>query len=326
VKSSVSSEKELVAEAKPTGVKLPVVGTVPKQVAWVGAFAILLTLAFFKPLYANVQYALKTDLHSHAILIPFVSGYLIWLMRGRALPPIASSAALGVLPLALGLVGLKFILFPTAEVLAAKPQDYLALATFSYLCLLWAGALTLLGWRFMREYLFPAAFLIFIVPMPTMMENGLEYFFQHTSADAFAVIADLGALSYYRDGLDFKLSTITLRVAQECSGIRSSYVLFITSLLAGHMFLQSPQRRLVLALFVIPLGIIRNGLRIYTIGMLCVHVGPHMIDSIVHTRGGPMFFALSLIPFFLFLLWLRRGEVRMLKRLAAAENKSSTTS
>ena len=60
---------------------------------------------------------------------------------------------------------------------------------------------------------------------------------------------------------------------------------------------------------VIPLGILRNGLRILFIGLLCVHVGPEMIHSVFHRRGGPPFFVLSLIPLFVLLWWLRRGEI-----------------
>jgi len=61
----------------------------------------------------------------------------------------------------------------------------------------------------------------------------------------------------------------------------------------------------VVVLFVIPLAILRNGFRIFTIGQLCVHLGSEMIHSPIHRRGGPLFFALSLVPFFLllFLLW-----------------------
>jgi hypothetical protein len=46
------------------------------------------------------------------------------------------------------------------------------------------------------------------------------------------------------------------------------------------------------------------------IGLLCVNVGPQMIHSVIHRRGGPVFFALSLIPFLLVLWWLRRGDSR----------------
>jgi exosortase/archaeosortase family protein len=55
---------------------------------------------------------------------------------------------------------------------------------------------------------------------------------------------------------------------------------------------------------------LRNGFRIFTIGELCVHIGPEMIDSPIHHKGGPLFFALSLIPFFILLTWLHRSERR----------------
>ena len=101
-----------------------------------------------------------------------------------------------------------------------------------------------------------------------------------------------------------------LLVGPECSGIHSSQVLLITSLLAGNLFLLSPWRRAFLALFIIPLAILRNGFRIFVIGELCVHVSPDMINSWIHRRGGPVFFALSLIPFFIVLAWLRKTELK----------------
>jgi exosortase/archaeosortase family protein len=68
-----------------------------------------------------------------------------------------------------------------------------------------------------------------------------------------------------------------------------------------------------LALFVIPLAILRNGFRIFVIGELCVHVSHDMINSWIHRKGGPVFFVLSLIPFFLLLAWLRKSEFKSQK-------------
>jgi hypothetical protein len=62
--------------------------------------------------------------------------------------------------------------------------------------------------------------------------------------------------------------------------------------------------------FVLPLGIPSKGLRILVMGVVCVHVRPHTVDSVIHHRGGPLFFALSLVPLFLLLWWLRRQEKR----------------
>jgi exosortase/archaeosortase family protein len=112
-----------------------------------------------------------------------------------------------------------------------------------------------------------------------------------------------------REGdLAFRLPGITLQVAPECSGIHSTMVLFITSLVAGHFFLHSPWKRTVLCLAVIPLALLRNGFRIFVLGELCMHIGPEMIDSPIHHHGGPLFFVLSLLPFFLLLYLLKKSE------------------
>jgi len=117
----------------------------------------------------------------------------------------------------------------------------------------------------------------------------------------------LSGMTVFRDGVNFQLPGMTLEVAPECSGIHSTFVLFITSLLAGQMFLRQPWRRAALCLAVIPLALARNGLRIFTIGELCVHIGPQMIDSPVHHHGGPLFFAASLVPFFALLCFLKKN-------------------
>ena len=102
---------------------------------------------------------------------------------------------------------------------------------------------------------------------------------------------------------------------------------FITSLLAAHLFLRTTWKRLLLVCFVIPLGLVRNGFRVWVIGSLCVHFGPQMIDSPFHRQGGPVFFVLSLIPLFLLAAWLRRHEQTAMERavLPAGESKLGST-
>jgi exosortase/archaeosortase family protein len=76
--------------------------------------------------------------------------------------------------------------------------------------------------------------------------------------------------------------------------------------MAGRMILRQPGRRAILCLAVIPLALLRNGFRVFVIGQLCIHIGPRMIDSPIHRHGGPIFFALSLVPLFLLLYYLHR--------------------
>jgi len=117
-----------------------------------------------------------------------------------------------------------------------------------------------------------------------------------------------------RDDLSFQLPGLRIFVAEECSGIRSTLVLFITSVLGSYLFLQRRWTRLVFVLAVFPIGVFRNALRITTISWLTVNVDPGIIDSALHHRGGPIFFVISLIPLFGLLWWLRRIERRSFRK------------
>jgi exosortase len=147
-----------------------------------------------------------------------------------------------------------------------------------------------------------------MVPLPQRIMDGFEVFFQHASAFAAAIMIKTSGLPAMQDGLFFFLPGLAIEVAQECSGIRSTLVLLITSLIAGYLLLRRPRDRAILAVAIIPLAILRNGFRIFSLAWLSVEVNPNVIDSALHHRGGPIFFALSLIPLFLLLLLLRKLE------------------
>jgi len=162
----------------------------------------------------------------------------------------------------------------------------------------------------LREIAFPIAFLLFAVPFPNVMLEAIEHFLQHSSADVAFLLFTLSGMPVLRQDTHFQLPGFPLEVAPECSGIHSTLVLFITSFVAGYLFLKSTWRRAALTLFVIPLALIRNGFRILVIGQLCVRVSPEMINSYIHRKGGPIFFLLSLVPFILLLIVLQRSEAR----------------
>jgi exosortase C (VPDSG-CTERM-specific) len=252
-------------------------------------------------------YAAGSDLHSHIVLVPFIIGYLFYDRRASLRPAGPRSMAGTVL---LGVVGLAALAAGLGWRENLTLNDHLALMALAYISLLAAGGFLFLGARWMASAAFPVSFMIFLVPLPDAAVYWLENVSAIASAEAAALYFSIAGTPLVRHGTIFELPGIVLQVAQECSGIRSSWVLFITSLLASHLFLESPWRRFVLVAFVIPLGILRNGFRVFVIGMLCVHIGPHMVDSVIHHRGGPIFFALSLVPLFLLLWWLRRGERR----------------
>ena len=268
---------------------------------------VAVTLAFIQPLARLMRHAAQSDLNSYIPLIPCVAGYLLYI-QPRTREATDRSGRGGVI--VLGGIGLAALAAGIGLRERLSVNDGLALMTLAYVSLAAAGGFLFLGAKWMAAAAFPVAFLIFMVPLPDAAVNWLETASVLASADVAALFFKMTGTPLLRDGTVFALPGIVLRVAQECSGIHSSWVLFITSLLASHLFLASPWRKIMLVAFVIPLGIVRNGFRILVIGLLCVHVGPQMIDSVIHHRGGPLFFALSLVPLILFMAWLRRQERR----------------
>ena len=277
-------------------------GSRPAQ--WVGWIAVF-TLAFIQPLTRLVQHALQSELHSYIPLVPFVAGYLLYIQRRTRASTYATSIGGTIL---LGGVAAAALVAWIMWRGSLSINDGLAVLALAYVSLVAGGGYLFLGAKWMASAAFPIGFLIFMVPLPDAVVHEMETALVLASADVSAVLFRVTGTPLVRDGQQFMLPGIVLKVAQECSGIHSTWVLFITSLVASHLFLKRPWRRILLVAFVIPLAIARNAFRILVIGLLCVYIGPHMIDSIIHRHGGPVFFALSLAPLFLLLWWLRRQE------------------
>ena len=270
------------------------------------------------PLLALARFAVNDELYSYILLVPFISGYLVWLMRGRIPPAETSARRWAPLPLIAGAAGLAgYWLLPRAGTPAA-PEDALALSTFSFVLLFGGVCCCFLGRETLKALAFPLGFLVFMVPFPAGMRSAMETFLQHGSAAVAFAFLRLSGMPVLQQGLVFHLPGFSMEVAPQCSGIHSSLALLLTSLLAGHFFLRTPWKRLSLVLAVVPLALLRNGFRVYTIGELCVHIGPRMIDSYIHRHGGPIFFILSLVPFFFLLFILAKSD--RLPRPSTASN------
>lgn len=278
---------------------------------WFGMFVLVLVLGFGGVWGHWLVQAWQVPLHSHVVLIPLVSG---WLLRQRRadLPQPGRAGWAGV---AAGL-GLAAICFAMLARMAGRlsADDRLALQVTAFLGLLVAGGSGILGGRWMRAAAFPFGFLVFMIPLPDGLTAAIERGLMRASAALVHRLFEWSGIPVFRDGQVLQIPGMTLEVVQECSGIRSTWVLLITAVLAAHLFLVTPWRRVLFVAVVLPLGILRNATRILVLGLLCVHVGPEMIDSWIHHQGGPVFFVAALVPLLVLAWWLRRGELRAARR------------
>ncbi|MFH0908748.1 MAG: exosortase/archaeosortase family protein [bacterium] len=269
-------------------------------------YLVLVVALFHRTIAELIALVRGSDLYSHMALVPLISLYLLRTERAKA--PMADARQGRGTGLALLLVATLAWGASACAGDALYPVDRTALNAFAFVTSILAGYAGFLGIKRVRCFLFPLLFLYFLVPMPVAVEHAVNVFFQHWSGLATDALLRLTGTPVYRVGMILQLPGLSIEVAEECSGIRSSVVLFMTSLLAAHMFLKSPWRKAVLVASVVPIAILRNAARITTISLMTIHVNPDMIHGPLHRQGGTPFFVLSLVPLFIILWLLRRAE------------------
>src|SRR6266480_8157812 len=226
-------------------------------------YLIVLCGAFTLPLRQFVTYARHSDVHSYVLLIPFVTAYLIYIRWKQLSRELSSSWGYALLSAAAG----------TGALLASQhftelgQNDYMTLFALSFVCFVIAGAFLFLGGKWAYSAMFPLFFLAFMIPLPEAAVDFLENASKEASAEVANWLFLISGTPALRTGTVFQLPGFTIMVAKECSGIRSSLVLVITSLLAANMFLRTTWRRALLVGAVIPLGLLRNGFRILVISL-----------------------------------------------------------
>lgn len=268
--------------------------------------AALLVVLFAVPLIQLIRLAASSHLFSHLPAIPAISAYLMIRERHRVQKPFESAPRLASACAAASLVCLLAHVVTSASGSDPSLNDSLFFPILSLVLMLWMNVALCLGDAAFRTYSFPLLFLLFMVPMPTSWVDQLTFFFQHGTADALHLTFSLMPVPVTREGLLFSFPEIAFLVAPQCSGLRSTLVLFVTSVLMARLFLAPGWKRVVLVALVLPIGLLRNAVRIAVIALLSVYVNPDIAHGSLHTRGGQPFFVLSLLVLMGALLVLRR--------------------
>ena len=281
--------------------------TVLQRCVLFGGYCLAVAAAHWRVLNDLYAYSRNDETASHLILIPVVTAGLIWMDREGILDAPRTAVREGAAVIAAGLaLAVIAMMLPSGT-----PPSPALIAAVAAIGLLWAGGFILFfGTHASRAALFPLAFLVFMVPIPQPVVDAAVRFLKDGSTEATAVLFRLSGTPFFREAYVFALPTVTIEVADACSGIRSSIALLLTSLLAGHMYLRTTWAKVALLLFIVPLSILKNAIRIVTLTLLAVYVDPGYLDGQLHHDGGMVFFGLSLLIMAPFLALLRRWERR----------------
>ena len=269
------------------------------------AFVVVSSLVFYKTLSTLVTYSLHNDSSSHIILTPLITFFLLYVERQTVFLITGTNVGSGV-----GLMLGGMILYWLAS-RGHPPQDgtwLLSLDTLSVVLVWIGGFLLCYGLAAFRAGAFPLLFLLLVIPLPDVVLDRAIYALQEGSTEiAFLAFRAVGT-PVLRNGFQLSVPGITIEVAKECSSIRSSIALFITCLLAAHLYLRTTWKMILLALLSLPLSVIKNGIRITTLTLLSIYVDPGFLSGNLHHEGGFVFFLVSLLILWPVFHWMVKSD------------------
>jgi exosortase len=267
------------------------------------------------PLRSSFALALGDDQYTHLLLILPISAALIVLDWKSPEPPSGSPVSSGSLSSFSVSVGSLLLVIASSVTfylrwrVAALPPDARLSLNMLALVVWWIAAFILcFGTDAFRRALFPLCFLLWMVPLPNFLMNLVVSLLQQGSAVAAHFLFAIAGVPVEQEGLLLQIPGLTVEVARECSSIRSSSMLLVTTTVLAQLLLRSPWRKALVIAVAIPLSVIKNGLRIFVIAMLATRVDPSFITGRLHREGGIIFFLIALGAIFLLLWMVRRGE------------------
>ena len=269
------------------------------------AFVAISSLVFYKALGAWVQLSLHDDSNSYVNLIPVISFFLLFFERRSIFTVTETRAGSGG---GLALAGLILYWVASRGSLPEEGTWRFSLEILAVI-LVWAGGfLFCYGFAAFRAGAFSLLFLLLMIPLPNVVLDRIIHALQEGSTDIAYLIFQAVGTPVSRHGFLLAVPGVTIEVAKECSSIRSSVALFITCLLAAHLYLRTGWKVLLLVLLSLPLSIIKNGIRISTLTLLSIYVDPGFLRGNLHHEGGFVFFILALLIISPVFLWLERSD------------------
>jgi exosortase len=265
-------------------------------------FSILGLVLFHTQLVAILNLASRDERYTVNLLIPFISVGLIWLKRETIFAGARYCLRVG-LPLMLSGIALF-----------AVTKHSLATATLAMLIAWIGGFLWCYGVQPARGAIFPLLFSLLMVPIPPSVFDKVVILLQRGSAETTYRLFKAADVPVSREGqYQFALPGVTIQVAEECSGIRSTLSLFIGSIIVGYLFLRSNWNWALFALVTIPISIFKNAVRIVTISWLGVYIDPGFLTGRLHHYGGLPFSLLAMAILAAVLFPLHRLEGHLAK-------------
>ncbi len=231
------------------------------------------------------RWGAKDTYYSHGYLVPFISAFIVWLKRKElaklSIKPEISGWILFVLGLLIHAIGTRFrVSFASG---------------FSLVIVLVGMVLLLLGKDWLKKLSFPISFLLFMIPLPSVLIASMSFKLKIFAAQASTVILRSIGIPAMREGSLIRTLHARLMVEDPCSGIRSLIALIALGALAAYFSDMSRIKKTLLFLSSIPIAVGTNIIRIVSLAAVSEIYGEKYATGIFHDTMGILVFIFAFL-------------------------------
>jgi exosortase A len=253
----------------------------PKSLAKIGGCALCLAILYFGVFSSLVADWISLPDFSHGFLIPFVSLYLLW-QRADELEKIQPAPSN---------LGLPVVIFGLFLLVVGNLASESFTMRVSFLIVLAGIILFLLGRQYLKALAFPICYLIFMIPIPSILLQKITFPMQLFASRVATFSLQMLDIPVLREGNVIQLAQTTLEVAEACSGIRSLISLLALGVIFAYFTQRTLWKQVVLVIACFPIAILVNALRVSATGILAHYYGIEMAQGFFHEFSGFLLFA-----------------------------------
>lgn len=257
----------------------------PITLALMGGALLLLIFAFSDGLGRMVLQWENSEEYGYGYMIPVLAAFFIWQLKNELAKIEFTGSWLGVGILLLG--GMLLILGDLATLFIV--------VQYAFLVALFGFALAVMGWRAFKMIL-PAMFLlVFMIPLPNFLYQGLSAELQLISSRIGVEVIRLFGISVFLEGNVIDLGAYKLQVVEACSGLRYLFPLAALSYMAAYLFKGALWKKAIIFVSSVPITVFMNSFRIGVIGVLVEYWGSSMAEGFLHDFEGWIVFMACLL-------------------------------
>lgn len=246
----------------------------------IGGYFLLVVLLFLylydHGLNRMVSSWFEREEYSHGIMIPLISLFLIWQKKDilETCKFEGSYSGIGMV-----LLGLSLVFLGEVSAITVFIQ-------YGFIFAITGLALSYMGWPAFKNVAIPFCLLLFMIPLPAVLFQGLSQQLQLISTHIGVFVVRLFDISVYVEGNIIDLGVYKLQVVEACSGLRYLFPLMTLGFIAAYFFKVEPWKRMVVFFSTIPITVLMNSFRIGVIGVTVEHWGIEMAEGFLHDFEG----------------------------------------